>query len=104
MNRERWARDERPVAIKPEYAAELDALVVLLDAGLVEMSHVEGCACDVAEHRFTAACVRETMTPRQRQRTENAAFQAAHLQRRAYGLKARYRTKGARNAIRRNTD
>jgi hypothetical protein len=87
-----------PVAVRPEYAAELNALVVLLDAGVVEMVHVEGCGCDVPA-RFTAACVAATMPDRMRQRADNAAFQAAHLRRRAYGLRQRYAEKSRRNTI-----
>jgi hypothetical protein len=84
-----------PVAVRPEHAAELDALVVLLGAGLVEMRHVEGCACGVPA-KFTAACVRETMPDRMLQRAQNAAFQAEHLKARAHGLRARYAAKRAR--------
>ena len=88
-----------PVALKPDYVRELDALSALLDADLVEMVHVEGCSCSVADRRFTAACVSETMTPRQRQRAGNAAFQAEHLRRREHGLAARYAAKRARKII-----
>lgn len=86
-----------PVAVRPEYAAELDALVVLLDAGVVQMKHVEGCACDVPG-TFTAACVRKTMPDRMMQRAQNAAFQAEHLKAREHGLRARYAAKRARGA------
>lgn len=82
-------------AIKPEWAAELDALAALLDAGLVKMQHVEDCACrlTVEPIRMTAECVRATMPERMRQRAENAEFQREHLERRAYGLKKRHRAK-----------
>jgi hypothetical protein len=39
----------------------------------------------------------ETDTPRRRQRAQNAEFQAEHLERRAYGLRARHAAKLARN-------
>jgi hypothetical protein len=88
----KWMDDEPiPAQVKPEFAAEVSALDTLVGAGLMEMRHVEGCACD--DDRYTAACVRETTTPRQRQRADNAAFQAEHLERRAHGLRARYAAK-----------
>lgn len=49
-----------PARIRPEYAAELTALVALVDEGLVVMTHVEGCTCS-GTARFTAECVRLTM-------------------------------------------
>jgi hypothetical protein len=83
-----------PVAVTPEFAAEVSALDALLGAGLVEMTHVEGCLCD--DDRYTAACIRATMPARQRQREANAAFQAEHLQARKRGLALRYAAKRAR--------
>jgi hypothetical protein len=84
-----------PAQVKPEFAAEVSALDAFVGAGLMEMRHVEGCACD--DDRYTAACVRETTTPRQRQRADNAAFQAEHLEARAHGLRARYAAKMERS-------
>jgi hypothetical protein len=88
-----------PAAVKPEYVAELDALAALLDAGLITMVHVEGCACVDPPAKMSAACVRATMPLRMMQRLDNAVFQAEHLERREHGLKARYAAKEARNAM-----
>lgn len=88
-----------PVRVRPEYAAELDALVALVDAGLIEMRHVgDGwCSCR-GTAVITAACARLTTgesrevkreTVRSRQREANAAFQRSHVQRRAVGLERR---------------
>lgn len=50
-----------PVAVRPEYAAELDALVALIDAGLVVMEHEDGwCGCE-GMTKLTARCVRRTL-------------------------------------------
>jgi hypothetical protein len=46
----------------------------------------------------------ETDTVRSRQRAHNTAFQAEHLERRRYGLKARHAAKLARNAKLRNDE
>lgn len=86
-----------PVAVRPEFAAELDALAVLLGAGLVEMVHVEGCGCENAPERMTVACVRATMPERMRQRADNNEFQAEHLKRREWGLRQRHAQKLRRN-------
>lgn len=49
-----------PVAIKREFAEELNALVALVDEGLVVMTHEpDWCDCD-GTRRLTAACVRAT--------------------------------------------
>lgn len=49
-----------PVAIKREFADELNALAPLVDEGLVVMTHdPDWCACD-GTRRLTAACVRAT--------------------------------------------
>jgi hypothetical protein len=105
MASEREAEDVQaeklePVAVRPEYAAEVTALDALVGAGLVEMTHVEGCLCD--DDRYTAACIRASMTPRQRQKTDNAVFHAEHMERRAYGLEARKAAKLSRNAMSRD--
>ena len=84
-----------PVAIKPEYAAELTALAAFVDEGLVAMTHVAGCMCS-GTATLTAECVRATQersTVKTRQRTSNAEFQAEHLKRRAHGLKRRHAAK-----------
>lgn len=54
-----------PVAVKPEFAAELDALAALVGEGLIEMRHVSDgmCGCDVPR-AFSAVCVRLTMGER----------------------------------------
>lgn len=83
--------DSIPATVRPEYARELDALTALVDAGLIRMSHVEGCSCRGTDV-LTAACVRLTTReamPRQARRENSAAFQREHKKRRAYG-KARY--------------
>jgi hypothetical protein len=49
-----------PATVRPEFADELSALAALLDAGLVEMDHAEGCACRGTEE-LTAECVRWTL-------------------------------------------
>jgi hypothetical protein len=64
-----------PEQIKTDLAAEVSALGSLIGAGVV---HVP-------------------TTPRQRQRADNAAFQAEHLERRAHGLRARYAAKMERS-------
>jgi hypothetical protein len=84
-----------PVAIRPEYAAELTALAAFVDEGLVAMTHVAGCMCS-GTATLTAECVRATQersTVKTRQRTSNAEFQAEHLKRRAHGLKRRHAAK-----------
>jgi hypothetical protein len=84
-----------PVAIKPEFAAELTALAALVDEGLVAMTHVAGCMCS-GTATLTAECVRATQersTVKTRQRASNAEFQAEHLKRRAHGLKRRHAAK-----------
>jgi len=94
----RWLPDEdsAPVAIKPEFAAEMDALLALLGEGLVRMAHAEGCLCD--DDRYTVGCVRLTMPQRMRQREANAAFQAVHQVAREHGLRARHAAKLGRLA------
>jgi hypothetical protein len=87
---------EVPVAVRPEYVAELDVLARLLDEGLIEMVHVEGCGCENPPQRMSAACVRATMPERMAQRAANAAFQAEHLKAREYGLRQRHGLKLAR--------
>lgn len=50
-----------PVAVRPGYAAELDALAALIDAGLVVMEHEDGwCGCE-GTTKLTARCVRRTL-------------------------------------------
>jgi hypothetical protein len=49
------------VAIKREFAEEVSALAALVDEGLVEMIHTDGCMCE-GTRRLTAECVRNTMT------------------------------------------
>ena len=83
-----------PATLRPEVEAEASALLAMVGAGLVEISHVEDCMCD--GDRYQHACLRNSMTVRQRQREQNAAFQADHLERRAHGLEARHAAKLAR--------
>ena len=91
----RWIDDEPiPVAVKPEFAALATAVDSLVGAGLLEMRHVEGCLCD--DDGYTAACIQETATGRQRQRAHNQAFQAEHLRAREWGLVQRYAAKQRR--------
>jgi hypothetical protein len=90
-----------PVAVKPEHADQLNALAVLVDAGLIEMRHVEGCLC-VGTQRLEAACVRLTLPERERRRQDNAAFAAEQAPRRAAGLRARHARKLSR-PVRRGT-
>lgn len=108
------------VVVRPGYAAELDALVALIDAGLVVMEHEDGwCGCE-GTTKLTARCVRRTLiglpsamtlrcqnetepegeqcrgTVRSRQREQNREFQAVHKVARDYGLKKRHAAKLAR--------
>lgn len=51
-----------PVALKPEFVAELDALAAVLDAGLVRMRHdPDGCHCADPPAAMSASCVQLTM-------------------------------------------
>jgi hypothetical protein len=58
---EDYATEPIVVAVKREFAEEVSALEVLVDEGLVEMTHTDGCMCD-GTRRLTAACVGNTMT------------------------------------------
>jgi hypothetical protein len=64
-----------PAQVKPDFGALAAELGALIRAGVV---HVP-------------------TTPRQRQRADNAAFQAEHLEARAHGLRARYAAKMERS-------
>jgi hypothetical protein len=55
------ATDPIVVAVRREFADEISALAALVDEGLVEMTHTDGCTCEGAR-RLTAACVSDTMT------------------------------------------
>jgi hypothetical protein len=57
-----WGEVLEPVQLRPEFIDEINALAALLDAGLVEMNHEQGCGCAVPD-RFMAECVRRTMRP-----------------------------------------
>lgn len=92
-----------PVRVRPEFAAELDALVPLVDEGLVVMRHVGDGTCSCrGTASITAACARLTMgdprevkreTLKSRQRQANAQFQREHKERRAVGLERRHARK-----------
>lgn len=47
--------------IKREFAEEVSALAALVDEGLVEMIHTNGCMCE-GTRKLTADCVSNTMT------------------------------------------
>src|SRR3954469_14381470 len=49
------------VTVRREFAEEVSALAVLVDEGLMEMIHTDGCVCE-GTRRLTAACVSDTMT------------------------------------------
>jgi hypothetical protein len=49
------------VTVRREFAEEVSALRALLDEGLVEMEHTDGCMCE-GTRKLTAACVSNTMT------------------------------------------
>lgn len=56
-----YATEPIVVAVRREFAEELTALVALVDEGLVEMIHTDGCMCD-GTRTLTAACASNTMT------------------------------------------
>jgi hypothetical protein len=49
------------VSVRREFAEEVSALAALVDEGLVEMTHTDGCMCE-GTRKLTAACVGNTMT------------------------------------------
>jgi hypothetical protein len=51
-----------PATLSREFAAELDALAPLVDEGLIQMQHVEGCACSrTGTDSLTAVCAQRTL-------------------------------------------
>lgn len=56
-----YATEPIVVAVRREFAEEVSAPVALVDEGLAEMRHADGCTCE-GTRKLTAACVRNTMT------------------------------------------
>jgi hypothetical protein len=56
-----YAAEPIVVAVRREFVEEVSALAVLVDEGLMEMIHTDGCVCE-GTRRLTAACVSNTMT------------------------------------------